>query len=141
MLPTQLTGPVYFVSHGGEAFPSLDVVLQGYGVRIDLVGTTYINKNTGVTSSTFTNVPDVQVNDFKLYLPEGPDSALAAIGNLCKQSLKMPTLFTAQDGAQLKQDTSIQVTGCPKAKTAKASKARKAGRARASGAHGNGRKN
>ncbi len=85
VLPVPLTGPLYFVSHGGEAFPSLDVVLQGYGVRIDLVGTTYINKNTGVTSSTFTNVPDVQVNNFELYLPEGPDSALAAIGNLCKQ--------------------------------------------------------
>ena len=32
-----MEGPAYFVSHGGEAFPSLEIVLQGYGVKIDLV--------------------------------------------------------------------------------------------------------
>ena len=50
MLPVPLEGPAYFVSHGGEAFPSLEIVLQGYGVRIDLVGTTFISK-AGITSS------------------------------------------------------------------------------------------
>ncbi len=137
VLPVPLTGPAYFVSHGGEAFPSLIVVLQGYGVRIDLVGATFISKQ-GITSSTFDNVPDVQVSSFELYLPEGPDSALAANGNLCKQKLTMPSTFTAQDGAQLKQNTKIQVTGCPKAKTGKpktkkkATKASKAGRSTSS---------
>jgi hypothetical protein len=121
VLPTPLTGPAYFVSHGGEAFPSLIVVLQGYGVRIDLVGDTFISK-AGITSSTFTNVPDVQVNSFELYLPEGPDSALAANGDLCKKKLLMPSTFTAQDGAQLKQNTRIEVTGCPTATTAKAAR-------------------
>ena len=38
VLPVPLNGPAYFVSHGGEAFPSLIVVLQGYGVTVDLVG-------------------------------------------------------------------------------------------------------
>jgi hypothetical protein len=127
VLPVTLMGPAYFVSHGGEAFPNLIVVLEGYGVRIDLVGDTFINK-AGITSSTFQTVPDVQVNSFELYLPEGPHSALAANGNLCTQKLVMPTMFTAQDGAQLKQSTKITVTGCAKAKRAK--KARKAGRAR-----------
>ena len=127
VLPVPLTGPAYFVSNGGEAFPNLTVVLQGYGARVDLVGDTFISKQ-GITSSTFTNVPDVQVSSFELYLPEGPYSALAANGNLCKQKLVMPTLFTAQDGAQLKQNTPITVTGCPKAKTKK--KARNASLAR-----------
>jgi hypothetical protein len=125
VLPVALSGPVYFVSHGGEAFPNLVVVLQGYGVRIDLVGDTFINK-AGITSSTFTNVPDVQVNSFELFLPQGPDSALAANGNLCKSKLLMPTSFIAQDGAQFKQSTKITVTGCG----ARASKAGRAGRAR-----------
>jgi hypothetical protein len=132
VLPTALVGPAYFVSHGGEAFPNLIVVLQGYGVRIDLVGETFISK-AGITSSTFTNVPDVQVTSFELYLPEGPYSALAANGNLCKQKLTLPSSFIAQDGAQLKESTPIQVTGCPQAKRArraKASKARGAKRAR-----------
>ncbi len=115
VLPVALTGPAYFVSHGGEAFPNLIVVLQGYGVRIDLVGDTFISKK-GITSSTFTNVPDVQVAGFELYLPEGPYSALAANGNLCKQKLTLPASFVAQDGAQLKEDTPVQVTGCPRAK-------------------------
>ena len=128
ILPVTLEGPAYFVSHGGAKFPELIVVLEGYGVRVDLYGETFISKQ-GITSSTFTNVPDVQVNSFELYLPEGPDSALAANGNLCTKKLLMPTLFTAQDGAQLKQSTPIQVTGCAtNARTARA--ARKASEAR-----------
>ena len=74
LLPVGLSGPVYFVSHGGEAFPSLIVVLQGDGVRVDLTGTTFISK-AGITSSTFKTVPDVPVGTFELYLPQGKDSA------------------------------------------------------------------
>ena len=125
VLPVELAGPVYFVSHAGEEFPALIAVLQGYGVRVDLIGKTFISK-AGITSSTFQNVPDVPVSSFELYLPEGPYSALAASGNLCVSKLVMPTLFTAQDGAQLKQETPITVTGCPITKTKKAKKKHKA---------------
>jgi hypothetical protein len=113
VLPVGLSGPVYFVSHGGEAFPSLVVVLQGDNVRVDLTGTTFINK-AGITSSTFKTVPDVPVNTFELYLPEGRFSALAANGNLChfQGKLKMPTEFVAQNGAVLRQSTKIAVTAC-----------------------------
>lgn len=111
VLPVALTGPAYFVSHGGEAFPDLVVVLQGYGVTIDLVGATFISKS-GVTSTTFKQVPDVPVGSFELTLPQGPNSALAANGDLCKVKLKMPTLFVGQDGAQIKTSTPISVAGC-----------------------------
>ncbi|HWY19532.1 MAG TPA: hypothetical protein VNY27_12590 [Solirubrobacteraceae bacterium] len=113
LLPVPLSGPVYFVSHGGEAFPSLVAVLQGDGVRVDLTGTTFISKS-GVTSSTFKTVPDVPVSTFELYLPQGPYSALAANTNLCKAAgkLRMPSEFIAQNGAVLRQSTQIQVTGC-----------------------------
>jgi hypothetical protein len=134
VLPVPLTGPAYFVSHGGEAFPSLIIVLQGYGVRVDLTAATFISKK-GITSSTFNTIPDVPVNSFELYLPEGKHSALGANGNLCTSSPLMPTSFIAQDGAQFKQDTKITVTGCPKAKQKKAKKAKKASRAR-SASHG-----
>jgi hypothetical protein len=126
LLPVGLTGPAYFVSHGGEAFPSLIVVLEGYGVRVDIVGSTFISKQ-GITSSTFGAVPDVPVSSFELYLPEGPYSALAANGNLCKQTLKMPTEMVAQNGTAIHQSTPIGVTGC---KQAKATKAKRAGVAR-----------
>ncbi len=130
LLPVGLSGPVYFVSHGGEAFPSLIVVLQGYGVRVDLTGSTFINK-AGITSSTFKTVPDVPVNTFELYLPQGKGSALAANGNLCKTAgkLVMPTEFVAQNGMLFKQTTKIQVTGCS-AKTAKTAKQSHAARTR-----------
>lgn len=114
LLPVSLTGPVYFVSHGGQAFPDLIIVLQGYGVTVDLVGNTFISK--GITSTTFNTIPDVPVGSFELRLPQGPDSALSANGNLCATKLTMPTTFTAQDGTEIHQNTSITPTGCPRHK-------------------------
>jgi hypothetical protein len=118
LLPVPLEGPAIFVSHGGEAFPSLTMVLQGappYGVTIDLVGTTFISK-AGITSTTFKTVPDVPFNNFQLTLPQGKFSALAANGNLCKSKLAMPTEFLAQNGLKINQSTPIGITGCAKAK-------------------------
>jgi hypothetical protein len=126
VLPVPLTGPAYFVSHGGEAFPSLIVVLQGYGVTVDLVGTTFISK-AGVTSSTFKQVPDVPITSFDLKLPQGPYSALAANlpvsahGSYCGQHLVMPTHFVAQNGAEIQQNTPITVEGCSSALSIKTS--------------------
>ena len=130
LIPVPLEGPAYFVSHGGEAFPSLIMVLQGYGVTIDLVGSTFINK-AGITSSTFKTVPDQPVGSFELTLPQGKYSALAANGNLCKAKLAMPTQFDAQNGAVVHQSTKITVTGCPHKKAKKAKRKAR----RASGGH------
>jgi hypothetical protein len=115
LLPVPLTGPAYFVSYGGAKFPELVVVLQGYGVTLDLHGETFISK-AGITSSTFHVIPDAPVGSFELTLPEGKFSALAANGNLCKSKLAMPTLFDAQNGTVIKQSTPITVTGCAKVK-------------------------
>jgi hypothetical protein len=116
LVPVPLEGPAIFVSHGGEAFPSLTMVLQGYGVTIDLVGTTFISKS-GVTSTTFKTVPDQPFSSFALTLPTGKYSALTALGNVCKEKLSMPTEFIAQNGAEIHQTTPISVTGCAKTLT------------------------
>jgi len=116
LIPVPLEGPAYFVSNGGEAFPNLIMVLQGYGVTIDLVGSTFISKK-GITSSTFKTVPDQPVGSFELTLPEGPHSALTALGNLCTQKLAMPTEFVAQNSMVLHRTTPVGVSGCPKKKT------------------------
>ena len=149
ILPVPLVGPAYFVSHGGEAFPDLEIVLQGDGVTIILTGNTFISK-AGITSSTFKTVPDQPVTSFEFTLPEGKFSALAANGDLCSatktvtvkkrvtvkvhgrkqtvtrkvkqtepESLVMPTEFVAQNGATIHQTTAVSVTGCGKARAAK----------------------
>jgi hypothetical protein len=110
VLSTPMTGSAYFVSHASEAFPDLDLVLEGSGVRIILVGNTDIKK--GITTTTFASSPDVPVSSFTLTLPSGPNSALAANGSLCAHPLVMPTTITAQNGKVIKQNTRISVSGC-----------------------------
>ena len=124
VLPVALSGPVYFVSHGVRKFPDLVVILQGYGVTVTLDGETFISK-TGITSTTFRTVPDVPFESFELKLPQGPYSALAANGNLCKQKLLVPTRIVAQNGAVISQSTKIAVGGCAKPKVKKPAKRKK----------------
>jgi len=122
LLPVPLSGPAYFVSHGGEAFPSLTIVLQGDNVTIELVGSTLIRN--GITTTTFKSTPDTPFSSFELTLPQGKFSVLGANANLCKSQSKllMPTELQAQNGALIKQNTKISVAGCGKAKKHKARK-------------------
>ncbi len=155
VLPVPLTGPAIFVSHGGEAFPSLEIVLQGYGVKVILVGATFISQ-AGVTSTTFNAIADNPVTSFELTLPQGKFSALGTNKSLCAptktvtvkkrvkvkvkgktktvtrkttktepEPLIMPTHFIGQNGATYSQETVVSVTGCAKAKPAKKAKAKK----------------
>jgi len=119
VLNVPVTGPAYLVSHGGAAFPDLVMILQGQGVTVELVGGTFVSK-AGITTSTFSSVPDVPISSFELSLPQGPHSALTenlpkkSKGNFCSSNLVMPTTITAQNGLQVKQNTKVTVTGCPK---------------------------
>ena len=111
VLPEKLTGPAYLVSHGGAAFPDLDLILEGdHGVKVILEGNTQIKK--GVTTSTFASVPDVPVSKFELSLPTGPNSALGNVGGLCSKPLYMPTTITAQNGKVIKQNTRLSIGSC-----------------------------
>jgi len=115
LLANALSGPAYLVSHGGAAFPDLEIVLQGEGITLVLDGATDIKK--GITSSAFRALPDAPITSFDLVLPEGPHSALAANTNLCSvKALRMPTAITGQNGAVLKQTTTIAVSGCSRAR-------------------------
>ncbi|HTD07487.1 MAG TPA: hypothetical protein VK680_01235 [Solirubrobacteraceae bacterium] len=84
VLPGKLTGPAYLVSHGGAAFPNLEIILQGDGITIVLSGITDIKKLNGkeVTFSRFESVPDAPVTSFELNLPERRYSALSGF-ELC----------------------------------------------------------
>jgi hypothetical protein len=127
IIPVGLSGPAYFVSHGGAKFPELVIVLSGYGVTVQLHGETFISP-AGITSSTFRTIPDVPIGGFELKLPQGKGSALAANGNLCTATLTMPTTFTAQNGLVIHQSTPITPTGCARHKKKVKKKARKTNR-------------
>ncbi len=111
VLPGTLSGTVYFVSHGGEAFPDIDAVLQGDGITTILIGHTSVVK--GIITTTFESLPDVPVSSFALKLPTGSNSVLAANGNLCTANLVMPTTIVAQSGPTITQKTKISPTNCP----------------------------
>jgi hypothetical protein len=111
VLPGKMQGPAYLVSHGGEAFPDLDLILEANGVRVILTGHTKITK--AITTTNFSATPDVPVSSITVNLPTGPHSALAANGNLCPNPLIMPTTITGQNGIQIKQNTRIAVRNCP----------------------------
>lgn len=120
VLPDKLEGPAYLVSHGGAAFPDLEVILSQVGpkgealnpgIKVILDGKTQI-KN-GITSSRFSSVPDVPISSFELNLPEGRFSTLTANGNVCARQLTMPTTIVGQGGQTIKQKTKIVVPNCP----------------------------
>jgi hypothetical protein len=112
VLPGQLSGDAYFVSHAAESFPDLELVLHGDGVTVVLVGHTHI-ADSSITTSTFESLPDVPISSVVVSLPVGPSSALAANGTLCGAKLLAPTTIIAQSGAKISRETKIAVTGCP----------------------------
>jgi hypothetical protein len=112
VLPGQLSGNAYFVSHAAESFPNLDLVLHDGGVTVVLVGHTFI-AHSSITTSTFENLPDVPVSSVVVSLPVGPDSALSANGPLCHAKLLAPTTLIGQNGVKITHTTTIAVSGCP----------------------------
>jgi hypothetical protein len=125
VLPVPLEGSIYFVSYGGAKFPDAVLDLHGDNVHIELHGETFINNKTGITSATFRNTPDVPFESIEVNVPAGPYSEFGTNVpekdhyNLCHQKLTMPTLFKAQNGLEIKQNTPVTIVGCHKAKPKK----------------------
>ncbi len=110
LLPVPLEGPAYLVSHAGAAFPDLDLILQGDGVKLALHGETDIRSS--VITTTFAGLPDVPLARFVLSLPMGQTSVLGTVGEPCSEQLTMSTTLVGQNGARLAQTTHVSVSGC-----------------------------
>ncbi len=109
-LPLPMKGNAYFVSHGGAAFPDLDLVLEEGLVKIILVGNTDITNN--ITTTTFATTPDVPVTSVTVSLPAKSNSAVGGFGDLCRNPLHMPTTITGQNGKVTNLNPVIAVSGC-----------------------------
>ncbi len=132
----------------------MTVVLQGDGVTIDLVGDTFISKTgiTSSTFKTVpdqpiqsfeltlpqgphsalaangnlcTSVKTVAVKKKTTVTVKGRKQTVTRIiKQATPASLVMPTEFIGQNGATVKQNTKVQITGCPKTKIKTATKGR-----------------
>jgi hypothetical protein len=126
VLSNPLSGPAYLVSHGGAAFPDVEFVLQGEGIKLVLDGQTDIKGE--LTYSKFESTPDAPFTVFETVLPAGPHGVLtpnvpeAKRFSLCGETLSMPTTMIAQNGMRLEQETKVTVTGCSEVKSAKVSR-------------------
>ncbi len=111
LLPVALEGPAILVSHAGQAYPSVTIVLQGDGVTIDLSGEASIAAKTGIASVAFQSLPDEPFESFELVLPEGPHSALAANGSLCAgtttKTVRVKKRVTVRVHGHIKHETRI----------------------------------
>ena len=126
VLRNPLSGPAYLVSHGNAAFPDVEFVLQGEGIKLVLDGKTQI-KN-GITYSKFESTPDAPFTVFETVLPAGPHGVLTPNVpekkhfDLCGESLEMPTTIVGQNGDVIERSTRIAIEGCGAVKSAKARK-------------------
>ncbi len=126
VLRSPLSGPAYLVSHGSAAFPDVEFVLQGEGIKLVLDGKTQIKS--GITYSKFESAPDAPFTVFETVLPAGPHGVLtpnvaeAKKFSLCGETLAMPTIITGQNGVVIEHSTKIAITGCGEVKSAKVKK-------------------
>jgi hypothetical protein len=115
VLPVPISGPAYVVARGKNAV-DLDLVLQGYGVKLVLTGSLAVKKSGSTV--TFAALPDVPTPAFELNLSKtGSGSLLAAVANICTTNTKSVVASAAlggQNGAQLKGSIKPRVTGCAK---------------------------
>jgi hypothetical protein len=107
LLDQPVAGPVYFIKNERtdaktgrqiKTYPTLAVVLQGEGVTLVLRATTGVPDNKHLVT-TFDNIPDAPVSDFKLNINGGPKSILVVSGaNLCAATQVAEQAADGQNG-------------------------------------------
>src|SRR4030095_16830920 len=110
LLAQPLTGTVYLAAHEAGKLPTLEAVLQGSGITVDLSGTLHLGN---AIPPTFGTVPDVPITSFRLDLPpSAANSALQATADLCAQPLKFSATILGQNGKKVDVNSNVVVAGC-----------------------------
>src|SRR5215208_8416143 len=110
LLADPLGGTVYLEAHKPPTLPTLEAVLQGSGMTVNLSGK--LNLTGGITS-TFDTVPDVPITSFRLALPPSTaNSALQASADLCAAALPLTATILGQNGKKVDVKSAVEVAGC-----------------------------
>src|SRR3954451_11258027 len=124
VLADPLGGTVYLEAHKPPNLPTLEAVLEGSGLTVDLSGK--LNLGNGITSTSDT-VPDVPITSFTLALPAAAaNSALQATADLCAGTLPLLATVNGQNGKKVDVNSVVGVSGCGVAITKAAVKKRTA---------------
>jgi hypothetical protein len=134
VLPHDLTGPVYFVeglrkgANGRtiRTLPKLWIPLSGDGVTIDLDAGSAVD-STGRLATTFDNIPDAPIKQFRLKIAGGKHGILVVSGKpgACDRDKTMDTRFTGQNGQVKVGAVQAKVAGCKTKPTIKRTKTTK----------------
>ena len=118
LIANPLVGPAYLVSYGSQKFPDVVFVLQGEGIKVEVVGESFVSSS-GALKVTFGAVPDARISTFETTLPAGPfsgftstKSSTQAVGSQCGENLLAPVAMVAHNGATLTQTVKMEITGC-----------------------------
>ncbi len=118
-LHERVSGPVYFVrgvrysDTGREigTLPKLWVPLSGQGVTVDLWADSDVDSRKRLVS-TFTNIPDVPVRDFRLEINGGSNGILKATNDVCGASKGTTIDYTGHNGGLTRRQVTFTAPDC-----------------------------
>lgn len=131
LLRSPLSGPVYFVEGLRKApngrtirtLPKLWIPMSGEGVTIDVDASSAVDSSKRLVT-TFDNIPDAPVTDFRLKITGGKHGILVVSGNpgTCDRDKTVDSRFTGHNGQVEVAKSQVSVEGCkPQIKKTKTS--------------------
>ena len=111
-LPGKLTGPAILVSHGGQAFPDLDLVMKRERRARD-PGRQHEHQKRDHDDELRDAAGRSRLEHHRQPAGRARTRRSTANGNLCANKLVMPTTIVGQNGTTFKQNTTIKVNNCP----------------------------
>lgn len=112
-------GPVYFVrgtriSASGQVVPTLPKLLlqlRGEGVEVDLRADSSVDAKKRLTT-TFVDIPDVPIRDFRLRIDGGQHGILEATNDVCGASKGTTVEFTGHNGGRTIRQIAVRAPDC-----------------------------